>query len=150
MRLTDLIPYLVEELTPGDRNKALRLNFDVRLGWYKDNKTYNHSADIELLFRRDCGHFDVFSRTDPEGEWRHTSSHDSEWKTDGLRDIDSLYFKMARETIDEVGDDKLAPKDLSMTVWFRGWTQKWYEIVDVEVSKDPSDFHGYKKIVKIL
>lgn len=155
MELTNLIPYLVEQLAPHDTNKALKLSFDVRLSHYTNEKDYHKGTIIEFLFRRNFGHFDTFFRTttnrfDDKPDWKHTSSHDSGWKTDGLRDINKVYFSMADEIREEVDDENLAPKDLRQFVWFVGHPRNWVDIVDVEVKNDPNDLHNYRKVVKVL
>jgi len=147
IELEHLIPDLVKYLAPKERGKGLILTFDVRLHEYK--KDVKRRAVLRFLFHWNVAGYDVFFRRDEE-DWKHTSSHDSCWKTDGLRDINPVYFSLAQEIIEEIGDENLAPCDLGQMVWFGDISRDGIKIVDVEVKRDPDDQHNYRKVVKVL
>lgn len=158
----DRIAYQIVEdilLGNGRENEALYLNFDVRLSYYDNGRTYDQSRGLHLLYHVLPGmrYVNVFSGVtrSPFGklsevrkELKHEVSHDSCWRD--VRIFSDTYFEMANcinEERKKQGLSEVAPKDMSEHNSFR---QKLFEWVPVKVSKDPNDSHNYRKLVKLL
>lgn len=66
--------------------------------------------------------------------WENTSSHDSCWKTDGLRDIVQTYFDLCEELNLACGTD-MAPADMSVSAHFSSFGRPIFRNVDITYRK---------------
>lgn len=140
----------------GKDGKALHFHFDLRMSYFTDDKSYDTSRALHLLYHLPYGYnsVDVFSAVldSPfDGirkveNWKHECSHDSCW-----RDVDvfpRVYFEMAtkiNEKLVEKGLEEVAPKEMHEFNSFALFGQV-YDWVPVEVQRSQE----YRKEIKIL
>jgi hypothetical protein len=115
--------------------------------YHGDNVSATEHRNIHFLF---FGGVHVWAAIEPKEErwlswhdvplecWKHTSSHDSCWRSDGLEPLSKLYFEIADDIIRETGLEGLAPKDIDITATLGGFTKMFEEvsIVETEVYHD--------------
>jgi hypothetical protein len=139
-------------------NIAIAFNFDCRLSYHTDDKSYNQSRGLHLLYHSLGTYVDVFtSVTDSPfssikevKEWKHIMSHDSCWSDVNV--FSNIYFDMANCINNDLAKDGLsavAPIQMSEHNNFAmfGDLYKW---VPVKISKDKNDKNNYRKIVELV
>lgn len=147
-------------LPDGAENIGLYMNFDCRLSHYTNEKTYNESCGLHLLYHCIPGGsvITVFSGvTDSPFDsiktvkhWKHECSHDSCWRDIGV--FSNVYFDMARKINEAMlahGLKDIAPKDMHENNSFNGF-DKVFSWVKVNVSVDKADKNRYRKVLELL
>lgn len=85
-------------------------------------------------------------------EWTHQVSHDSEWRH--THAFNAPYFRMAQEINDaRVADGFATVAPITMSEeghTTAGLFQPLFEWVNVHVSKDMSDEHGYRRSLRVI
>jgi hypothetical protein len=160
--LVSVVNKMVEhELVGNGRDdEALHFHFDLRLAYYLP-KGYkcNASAGLHLLYHLNKGYSYVsvfsaitespFTKIAGVTEWKHETTHDSCWRE--LRTVVNLYFQMAEEInlrLKSSGHKEVAPCEMTEHNNFALFG-KLYQWVPVQVTKDPSDKHNYRKLITI-
>lgn len=145
--------------TSMDEKSAIHINFDVRLSYFIDGEIYGQSCGLHLLYHsRGAGSVSSFSGlTDsPFGkiseveQWRHECTHDSCWRNVSI--FNDLYFDLAAKIngrLEKDGMKSVPPIAMENFITFRS-QDSLYQMVQVEVSKDPTDSYGYKRLIKLL
>lgn len=104
------IATIVEAMIRCGSTEALYIHFDMRGNYYPPDRDTNEDwrelaahRDIHLIFARPTGYTKVWAVTNtsmmppkPE-EYTLRSDHDSCWRNDGLRDINTAYVALRKE-----------------------------------------------------
>lgn len=138
----------------GREKEALYFNFDIRLSFYTEDKNYDESCGLHLLYH--CNphesYISVFTGVTENSfvkidkvEWKHGVTHDSCWRD--ISTFSDVYFGMANKINKRLIDDdegKVAPKDMALNIFL---TKNLFSWVPVEVHKE---LDSYRRIVTIL
>lgn len=162
LSLTGVINKIVEQelVGKGRDGEALHLHLDLRMAYYtKTGGEYDTSRGLHLLYYvPDCASYisvfsavtlSCFTKVKDVFDWKHEVTHDSCWRD--ISTINDLYFQMARQVIASLGDKgkDLAPKDMTEHNSFALFGNL-YDWVPVEVKKDYTDPHSYRKSIVLL
>lgn len=167
MRIDSLVAQIIQhemlrpQAQPGLRkNAALYLNFDCRMSVYLKDHEYSQSRGLHLLYHVVPGSASVsvfsgltqscFGKITEVDEWKHETSHDSCWRN--VQVFSQLYFAMANQINKELvsdGKEEVAPVMMNEHNGFRN-LHSLFEWAIVDVTKDPTDQHNYRRIVKVL
>lgn len=162
LRFDQLVSTIVnQELVGKGRDKeVLYINFDCRIAYYTNEKSYNQSRGLHLIYgcRPGYSYVDVFSGVteSPFGSirevesWKHETSHSSCWRD--IKVFSSLYFEMAELINAERAKDGLkpvAPIKMSEHNSFRNHN-RLFDWVPAIVETDPLDEYRYKRILKLI
>lgn len=155
--------------------KALYLAFDIRTHFYPSGEEKNKykeasvSSSLHFLFHRIYGSTgfcstytfgaistDCFARLDKvKDEFEFLSSHDSCWK-DAARDFANRVEHEHYQIVANNAGFRNDPIPYSRLNWRTGFPMfsskptEFYQWVDVQIDRDPSDKHHYDKLVKVL
>lgn len=143
----------------GRQDEALYLHFDLRMGYFTNDESYDESRGLHLLYHVRLGgsYVDVFSavtdspfdKIESIKEWKHEASHDTCWRDVSCFSI--IYFEMAKAInngLKKNGRKEVAPERMSEHSGF-GLFDDLYEWVPIRITKkDPSD--SYRKTVEVL
>lgn len=140
-----------------DDNKALYLNFDVSLSYYENGKKAGVRKGLHLVYYAPFGRYvtvfsavtdSCFAKCTEVKDWKHEITHDSCWRN--LEIFSTLYFNSAKDIndqLEESGMKSVRPVDMNQNVFIN---DELYRFINVEVSRDPADERGYRKILKVL
>lgn len=167
--LMSVVNKIVEhELVGKGRDKeALHIHLDLRMSYYGIHEVFNTSRGLHLLYWVPLrfSYISVFSAVTSSPftkakeietlskvkeleatGWKHEITHDSCWRE--IRTVTDLYFEMAKEIMTAMGDEAklLAPVDMSEHNDFALFGSL-FDWIPVEISKDPTDPHNYRKII---
>lgn len=174
MRIETLVNALVrQELVGKGREKeALHFHFSLGMAVYTSSENYEKrrksgSIDpfeehrgLHMLYYVKPGfsYISVFSAITPSAfmkvdevqDWTHEITHDSCWAQ--VDTFSRAYFDMAEkinQAMVKEGLEKVAPLNMSEynTPPLFGPVFDW---VPIEISKDPNDDRGYRRLVKVL
>lgn len=143
----------------GRQDEALYLHFDLRMGYFTNDESYNESRGLHLLYHVKPGgsYVDVFSavtdspfdKIESVKEWKHEASHDSCWRD--VSCFSKVYFEMAKginEALSKNGQKEVAPVTMSEHSGF-GHFEDLYKWVPIRIArKDSSD--SYRKTIEVL
>ncbi len=138
---------------------GLMTTLDLRLSLYLNSKMYDASAIVHTLFTSNTSVFVAVTRDferwdDIEIEnFLNTSNHDSCWRSDGMRNLRKLFFKMTTELNDELVADGLSRHKTNAfqqfsTLGALGSSKPW-ELVKVTHSRGEDYGPGRRKLVSI-
>lgn len=159
MQVKDVVNRLVRSLLVGQgrKDEALYFNFDIRMSVYMDDKSYDQSRGLHLLYHLSPHntYMDVFygitlspfGKAQDVKEWMHAVSHDSEWRNPNL--FSEIYFEMASDINKELSKDgrtRAAPVDMYQHNGF-GWGNSFFEWLLVKVDVDKED--SYRKLITL-
>jgi hypothetical protein len=148
-----------ELIRKGREGEALYVNFDLRMSHHTNNKSYDQSRGLHLLYQVNPGYtyVSVFSAVTDSPfatireveEWKHEVTHDSCWRDTNV--FSQVYFDMAEKINAAMKADKrkpIAPKD--MHEWHNLGRAGLFQWVKVNITKDPNDDRNYRKLVEVL
>lgn len=163
MHVGTIINSLVRQLLirgNGRDGEALHFGLDLRMSHYIENKSFNVSRGLHLLYHCRAGYryVDVFSGvTDSPrsniksvSEWNHECSHDDCWRD--IRTFHDVYMDMANEINRQMiafGLSEVAPADMHECNSFHPYDEV-FGWVPVRVSKDPRCEISYRKLIQLL
>jgi hypothetical protein len=143
----------------GRRDEALYLNFDLRMGYYTNARSFEQSRGLHLLYYLppQMSYITVFSgitaspfdKIQQVKEWKHECTHDSCWADINI--FTNTFFEMAgkiNEAMEEEGLPMVAPAAMSEHNGFRLFKSSLFEWVKVRVSRDMTDM--YRRSVELL
>lgn len=152
MNIEMSVAQIVEAMLPrhSDRNLGLLIQLKMEasdFGYGDDGNTIerepqHHRQDIHFLFVRPSNYtkvfvcmpdFREFRIIDVERVWKQTSDHDSCWRSDGMRDVTDVYFKLCDPICKA---KKCAPKDVN-TSNYLDYPPKYIEL-EVYGQADPT------------
>lgn len=161
MKIEQILNALVDmELKRNrDPSKGLHVSFDVSMADYSVGNNFPEARGaIHLLYyvKPDRTYISVFSAFSKRFadikklDWKHEVTHDSCWRDISV--VNRVYFDFAKSLNAkrlELGLAEKAPKDFSTNVFFERFGDPW-KMIDVEISKDPSDTRNYRQFLKVL
>lgn len=145
----------------GREKEALHIQFDLGLGSYTDNKSFNARVGLHLLYhlQPERSYISVFSavtnnpfsKVKEVESWRHETTHDSGWRDIGV--FSDAYFGLAQLVNlqrEAAGLERIAPAKMANHSSFGVFVDKVFYWVPVEVFIDPECDRSYRKLIKIL
>ena len=137
---------------PGDPEPGLMTTLDLRMFHYENSceSEYKRSSLVHTLFTSNTSVFVVESAhykrwyEIPVGDWKNTSNHDSCWRSDGMRHLTEICFRMAdelNENLETDGFAKLAPRDFDQYCTLGFLANAPWEFVMVQHEQIPGEYH---------
>lgn len=180
MDLSDLVYYLVQGLhgeknseqaaglvsgpqayNLGRPTKALHLAFSCRAHYSGPDRDGQAIRTLHFLFNRPWGSkgfatthtfatttsfLDLIGKVNEANGWEHLSSHDSCWRSAVWSKIGEVTKELQDEVVEQT---RCEPNEVSISTGFV-LLAPFYRWVDVQIDRDETDKHGYRKLVKVL
>jgi hypothetical protein len=137
---------LYHPIEPG-----LMTTLDLRLSHYaKTGDEFHASALVHTLFTGNTSVFVAISRSFqkwdhiPVEQYKNTSNHDSCWRSDGLRELSTLFFALTDEMNEQIKSAKingLKPCEFNQFCTLGSLGSKPWEFVTVEHERIPEEYH---------